>query len=918
VGGAMQVHSSCCRRLQCHGLKTGMWGSKGSLRSRSNIVLYLSLVLLLKMPASSQTASGPIIFTVAGGGLTAGIPATSTGIGSGDSLASDRTGNLYIADSANYVIHKVDPNGILTTVAGNGRSGLTIDLFGDGLGNPGKIGDGGPAINAEFSFPSNIAEDNNGNLYIDDFEALIRKVDASGVITTVAGTGVSGFSGDGGPATSAQINAFGIAVDGSGNLYISDGGSRIRKITIDGIINTVAGNGTLGFSGDDGPATSAQINAFGIAADSSGNIYITDASSRIRKVNSSGVIATIAGNGMAGFSGDGGPATSAQINVFDSVAVDAAGNLFLPDGFNRVRKVSASGVINTVAGNGTTGSTGDGGPATSAAVNARRVATDNFGNLFIADFNGAGSRVRKVNSAGIISTFAGNGTLGFGGDSKSAISEGLDGPSGLAVDSSGNLYIGDFNDYRIRKVDAAGVITTIAGNGTLGLCAATCPGDGGPATSASMNSPYGIVLDSSGNLYFADASNGRVRKVDIGGVIHTVAGGGTLGLGDGGPATSAQLSEPLAVVLDANGNLYIGDFRDFRVRKVNTAGIINTVAGNGTAGFNGDGGAATSAQLSMPTGLAVDTAGNLYIGDGSRVRKVDSLGTISTFAGNGIPGFSGDGGPATSAELGTVDGLSFDNAGNLYISDGNNRIRKVDTRGVITTFAGSGTLGFSGDGGPAANAQFARNGALVADSSGNVYVGDVFNYRVREITASAFTFAATSPSITISAPGGTGSVGLVLTPAAHFSGTVNLVCSVVFTGPGAPNLPPTCSVTPSPLNLAAPSNSSATLTIRTTAPQAALLIVKRHWRMLAELSASLLFGLVAIVAVPCRARRYCMVFSLSLLTAVLVSSTIGCGGGNGTTSKQTTPGTTAGMYSVTVAATSGGFSNSVVVPVTVQ
>jgi sugar lactone lactonase YvrE len=836
VGEAMQVHSSCGRRLQCKGLKTGMRGTDDSFRSRSIIVLSLALVLLVTIPASSQTTSGPIIFTVAGGGLIGGVPATTAGIGSAAGVAVDRNGNLYIADSANYVIRRVDPIGIMTTVAGNGRRALPVDLTGSAIGSPSGVGDGGLALNAEFSFPGDIAIDGSGNLFINDFGSLIRKVDINGIISSVAGTGISGFSGDGGPATSAQINAFGIAVDSVGNLYISDGGTRIRKVASNGTIITFAGTGVSGFTGDGGPATSAQIAASSIAVDGGGNIFMVAGTSvniccsLVRKVNVSGVISTVAGTGTLGFSGDGGPATSAQISTLQ-ITADSVGNLLLVDGFfgTRVRKINTQGIITTVAGTGTAGFTGDGGPANVAQIDARIIATNGTGDFSFTQ-TPEGTFIRRVSATGIITTVAGNGTLGFNGDSKPAISAELDGPSGLAADTSGNLYIGDFNDYRIRKVDAAGVVTTIAGNGTIGPCTTTCPGDGGQATSASMNSPYGIVLDSSGNLYFADAFNGRVRKVDIGGVIHTVAGGGTLGLGDGGPATSAQFSEPFAVALDASGNLYIGDFGDFRVRKVNTAGIINTVAGNGTAGFSGDGGAATSAQISILTGLAVDSAGNLYIGDGTRVRKVDSLGTISTFAGNGMPGFSGDGGPATSAELGAVDGLSFDKAGNLYISDGNNRIRKVDTRGVITTFAGSGTLGFSGDGGPAANAQFARNGALATDSSSNIYLGDVFNYRVREITASAFTFAATAPSITISVPGGTGSAGLAFTPAAHFSGTVNLTCSLVFTGPGAPNLPPICSVTPNPVNLAAPSNSSATLTITTTAPQAALLIVEGHRR----------------------------------------------------------------------------------------
>ncbi|HEY1527898.1 MAG TPA: NHL repeat-containing protein [Candidatus Angelobacter sp.] len=896
------------------GLKIGMKLAKAWFRPRSIFVIFLSLFLTVS--ASSQTSSGPVIFTVAGGGLTNGVPATSTGIGSAGGIAADRNGNFYIADDANYVIRKIDANGIMTIVAGNGTTGGMITPFGDVLGTPGGVGDGGPATRAEFFFPGEVAVDSIGNIFINDFGVIIRKVDTNGIITTIAGNGTQGFSGDGGPATSAQINASGMAVDGTGSLYITDGfgGTRVRKISSNGIITTVAGNGTLGFAGDGASAIAAEINARDVSADINGNFYIADGGTRIRKVNTSGLITTVAGTGVSGFSGDGGPATGAQISA-DRIAVDAAGNFYIHGGA-RIRKVDTNGIISTVAGNGTVGFTGDGGPATNAQISGGIVAADALGNVYITqNLVFEGSRIRKVNIQGLITTVAGNATFGFNGDSKPAITAEIDAPSGVAVDGAGNLYIGDYDNYRIRKVDTAGGISTIAGNGTLGLCG-SC-GDGGPATGAQLNSPYGIVLDSSGNLYFADAFSGRVREVDTSGVIHTIAGGGNVGLGDGGPATSASLNEPLGIALDGTGNLYISDFGDFRIRKVNAAGIITTVAGNGTSGFSGDGGAATSAQLTSPTGLVTDSAGNVYLGDGSRVRKIDTSGIISTIAGNGIPGFTGDGGPAINAELGSVDGLALDKSGSLYINDGNNRIRKVDTHGIISTFAGTGNLNFSGDGGLATNAEFARPGALAIDKNDNVYVGDVFNYRVREIVVVVFTLAATS-SITIPSPGASGSTGLTFTPAAHFSGTVNLTCSVAFTGTGSPNLPPTCSVTPNPVNLAAPSNTSATLTITTTAPQTALVIVKANSKTLAGLSATLLLGLLGIVTIPCRYRRNGVGFSLSLLTAVLVFSAIGCGGGNGTTPKQTTPGTTSGTYNVTVTAKSGAFSNSVVVPVTVQ
>jgi len=449
------------------------------------------------------------------------------------------------------------------------------------------------------------------------------------------------------------------------------------------------------------PGTSASLYPFGVAADKAGNIFFVEQNTILRVDAITSIVTLVAGNGTQGFSGDNGLATSAQLTFPSGVAVDSVGNVYISDfGTGRIRKVS-NGVITTVAGGGGGGSSGsslgDNGPATSALLNGPvGVAVDSAGNLYIAT---ADARIRKVTS-GIITTLAGNGTPGFTGDNGPATSAQLNSPNGVAVDSAGNVYISDFGNNRIRKV-TNGIITTVAGNGTPGYS-----GDNGPATSAQLNSPNGVAVDSAANVYTSDSGNSRIRKV-AGGVITTVAGNGTAGFsGDNGPATGAELNEPVGVASDTSGNLYISDknrYSDYGlVRKVSN-GIITTVAGNGTCCFSGDNGPATSAQIAVPYDVTVDSAGNLYIADGNnnRIRKVSNNGIITTVAGNGTPGFSGDNGPATSAELNGPDGVAVDSAGNLYIADeGNYRIRKV-SNGVITTVAGNGTRGFSGDNGPA-------------------------------------------------------------------------------------------------------------------------------------------------------------------------------------------------------------------------
>jgi sugar lactone lactonase YvrE len=665
----------------------------------------------------------------------------------------DGAGGFYV--SGDNIVYRVDRNGTLSVIAGTGA--------------PGFSGDGpGPATSAALNFPAGLALDGSGNLFIaDTYNNRIRKVTPDGMISTVAGVGEEGFSGDGGPAISAHLAyPYGLAVDGAGNLYIADtGNNRIRKVTccVDGapVINTVAGNGTYGSGGEYGPATSAQLGSpHSVAVDSAGNLFIADLPLHlVRKVTPDGIIHRVAGNGMVGFSGDGGPATSATLFWPDGLAVDGAGNLYIADPGNyRVRKVTPGGVINTVAGTNQLPFGGDGGPATSAGLNyVYSVALEESGALVISE----DGRVRRVTPDGLIHTVAGNGPLeGFSGDHGPATSARLNYPTGIAADPCGNVFIGDTYNNVIRKVTPEGTISTVAGNGTYGYSGDGASNDGGPATSAALANPSGVTGNGCGDsdtLYIADTGNNRIRGVWAG-VIRTVVGwGGQPGFsGDGGRASDARVQFPQGVTVDSHGDLYIADTGNNRIRKVtccvNGAPVINTVAGNGTDGSGGDGGPATSAQLSNPYSVAVDSAGNLFIADFSnhRVRKVTPDGIIHTVAGTGTEGFSGDGGSATSAALTAAWGVAVDAPGNLYFSDyaeaffgGDScfyfldfgcRIRKVTPDGVINTIAGDGIEGFYGDGGPAAFAQLAFPAGLAVDAAGNLFVADSGNSRIRKIT----------------------------------------------------------------------------------------------------------------------------------------------------------------------------------------
>ncbi|MGA7623142.1 MAG: choice-of-anchor D domain-containing protein [Candidatus Acidiferrales bacterium] len=724
-------------------------------------VLLASFALLFPQIVCGQSTLQNTISTVAGGPPPNNVAPTAAAatLEGPQSVVRDPSGNFFVVTDTG-VIYKITPSpGTMTVYAGNNTAGFTPN---------------GPAASTLTNEPFGSAVDASGNLYYSDSNnCVVRKI-VSGVtptVQTVAGNGACGYSGDNGPATSAMLSApLGIAIDTSGNLFIADyGNSIIRKVT-DGSITTYAGiPDQTGYSGDNVAATSALLNfPEAVAVDTAGNLYIADTNNnRIRRVDTTAthVITTVAGNGTEGYSGDGGLATAATLGVPDGVAVDNAGNIYIADTVNAViREVfspneTMPNIIETIVGNNTFGFGGDGGPALQAELTnpAGLFVDPASGDLWIADY--WNNRIRLYTPTGnpatsTISTVIGSGLVGDNGPATSAS---FYFPRTPALDSQGNLYITDAENNRIREVANSDqqTVTTVVGNG-IPCARPTLPcGDGGLATDASIYMPRTITIEANGNWLVADDGDLKIREVNSSGIINTIVGSGvqcttaTLPCGDGGPATSASVNDARGAVRDAIGNLYFVDAQDNRVREVNTTGTITTIAGGGPSGnaptgcangsYAGDGGPAVDSTLDCPLGLDIDSLGNLYVADtyNNVIRKIDtgSPRIITRIAGNGTKGHTGNGGPATSATLNMPDRVSVNGAGNFFISDsGNDVIRRVDgTSKIITAFAGNGTFGFFGDGGPALFAELATPVGVVVDAQGNMYVGDLYNNRVRNV-----------------------------------------------------------------------------------------------------------------------------------------------------------------------------------------
>lgn len=610
-------------------------------------------------------------------------------LGSGDTNDNPLTADLSIGPTA------LSPSGEWYWVEGSSIRKLN-KVTGKiqttaGSTTSGFSGDNGPALQATFSFPSDIIFGPDGNLYVcDDDNFRVRKVDmVSQVVTTVVGSGSSAYNGDNIPATSAGIWPQSIAFDPSGNMLVTDQ-ARIRKISA-GTITTICGNGSTVFSGDNGLAssatTTASIGSY-IRCDLSGNIFFGE-NTRIRKISgSTGVITTYAGTGTPGYAGDGGPATSAMLQFGGKhLSLDQAGNLFIAEASNAVvRKVDAStGIITTIAGNGKSGYYSGDGTFTSNSLLSDPWGIKLKGNkLYVASW--ILSRVFVLDlSTNLMTTLAGTGNVGFSGDDGQATMANLGNPIDVEVDGAGNIYISDNTNRRIRKVAAGtGIITTIAGTGL-----STFNGENIQGTTANIN-PTGIALRGS-DLYFYEIGN-RIRKLSLTtGLVNTIAGNGTPGFtGNGGPATSASISGGRLLTVSGDSVLYFAETFNHAVRKVNLlSGKIFAVAGTGVAGnsgYNGDNIPATQATLNLPASVAVLPNGNIVIADtfNDRIRMIDGNGIITTIAGTGFRGDEGDG-IATDKKLAMPRSILADENGVIYFSEtSGNKIRRLVFEDVAT------------------------------------------------------------------------------------------------------------------------------------------------------------------------------------------------------------------------------------------
>lgn len=673
-------------------------------------------------PARAQTAP-QVVYAWTNFVGQPGGPGNAAGMGtearftSPYSAAVDGQGNVYVADEGNHTIRRISPAGDVTTLAGS--AGLRGSTDGTGSG-------------ARFCWPRGVTVDGEGNVYVADTNNFtIRKITPGGIVTTLAGQAGSYGSTDGTGSEAHFTGPIGVAADTAGNIYVTDSNT-LRKVTATGVVTTLAGK--PGYYGSaDGTGSAARFHSpRGIAIDCAGNIYVADTTnSTIRKVTSAGVVTTLAGK--AGYPGStDATGSAARFNGPSGVAVDSAGNVYVADTSNyTVRKVTPTGAVTTLAGSaGESGSTdGAGGTARFGSEGMFQgpfgVAADSGGNVYVADT--CNNMIRKVTSAGVVTTVAGSPSTNGSADGTGRTARfGL--PFGLATDRAGSVYVADSANNTIRRITPAGEVITLAGSpGLSGSTDAT-------GSDARFNSPYGVALDSNGYLYVADSLNSTIRKVTPSGDVTTLAGSaGSHGSADG-IGNSARFYCPAGLAIDGQGNVYVADGANDNIRRVTPAGDVITLVGS--AGLSGSTDATGSdARFYSPYGVTVDSAGNAYVADqgNDTVRKVTPAEEVTTLAGLAGTAGSADG-TGSAARFGCPTGVAVDSEGNIYVADsGYNTIRRVTLAGMVSTIGGRpGVIGQAdGIGG---SAGFSNPMGITVDTAGNVYVADTSNNRISKGT----------------------------------------------------------------------------------------------------------------------------------------------------------------------------------------
>jgi len=979
-----------------------------------------SVIRVVNTGTQSETIAGVTIAagniqTVAGNGTAGyggdGGAATGAELNAPYGLFVDAQGNIFIADTDNSIVREVSASGLISTIAGT-------------PGTTGFSGDGSAATGATLDLPQGVFVDASGNIYIaDTYNSVIRAVNpssqavtivnisiAAGAIQTIAGTYYSGglgvacqSSGDNGPATSAFLCLpEGVYADASGDVYIADSSNAaVREVVSSATISTIAGTlGTAGYSGDGGAATSAELNyPASIVLDGSGNLLIADTDNYVIREVSAGNISTFAGNGTEAYSGNGVPAANAALNIPGGAFADGSGNLYFADTYSSVIReiVAATGNIQTLAGDGlpcaipSTGC-GDAGLATAAQLNfPQGIFVDGAGNVFIADTESSVIR-EVVASTGIIQTIAGTpGTAGYSGDGAAATSAQLSKAAGVLVDGSGNVYIADTGNSAIRVVNMgvspitiagitiqAGSIATIAGNGTSCSDGSSGCGDGGQATAAQLNFPGAISLDANGNIYIADTFSNAVREVNAGtGVIQTVAG--TLGqrgyAGDNGPATSASLDTPYSLFVDFYGNIFIADSDNSVIREVVAVNnnTIQTIAGNTTPGFTGDGSAANAAEINSPFGVTGNIAGTVFIADteNSRIRQLTSTVDVNIVPGSAtVP--LGD----TQQFAASVTGTSnTDVTWQVnHMTGGNGTVGKISAAGLYQAPATQPALGISVIAISNSNGATSASLALTLAGSGtpaisvtstpsgvtNIYTGSTqqfnatvvnesntaVNWQINNVAGGNATLGNINNSGLYTAPGTIASPTLVvITAVSQASSSVSGSYPVtIFTAPSASepasqaispgssanyslalnantgnprqaitlsclqsSLPPgaTCTFTPTTIT---PSSTAVpfTMSVNVPAGSAALMGNRGTWLAMDIFAA---FPLAGLVLLGGKTRRFGWMLVIAALAFVLALTA--CGGSNSTTNGQTSKNPEVGSYSIQILGTTAAQPNPV-------